>query len=267
MSDKPVKIPDLVKMKANGERIVMLSVYDYVFARLFDQAGVDLLLVGDSVGPVVAGLPSTVPVTMDQMVYHTSMVARGARRALVVADLPFLSYEASLTDAVYNAGRLLKEGGAGAVKLEGGKEVAPVVRKLVDVGIPVIGHCGLEPQSVHVLGSYRVHGKTEAEAERLLEDCLALQEAGAAAIVLELVTADVARHISQELVIPTIGIGSGPDCDGQVLVGHDALGLLEDFHPKFVKRYVELAPVVKEAVAKYVADVRSRKFPDEEHSH
>lgn len=254
----------LMEMKARGEKIAMLTAYDYPTACLLDEAGIDMLLVGDSVGNVVLGYDDTLPVTMEEMLHHTRAVARGARRAMVVGDLPFLSYQVSLPEAVLNAGRFLKEGGAQAVKLEGGSERAEVVRLLVETGIPVMGHIGLTPQSVHQLGGYRVQGKDEAAARRLLESALALEEAGVFALVLEAVPAALAAQVTSRLRVPTIGIGAGRDCDGQVLVAHDMLGLSGRV-PKFVKQYAALGDTVKEAVRAYRADVKNGSFPGPEH--
>lgn len=266
MSGKRVRMPDLVEMKRSGRKIVMVTAYDYTMAGLVEAAGVDVVLVGDSVGNVMAGYDSTLPVTMDQMVYHASLVARACRRALVVADMPFMSYEVSPEQALQNAGRLMKEAGVAAVKLEGGREYAETVRRLVAAGIPVVGHLGLPPQSVHTIGGYRVQGKTKEEADRILEDALALEEAGAGAIVLELVPAEVGKRISEALTVPTIGIGAGPHCDGQVLVINDLLGMSGDFRPRFVKRYAELGEAILRAVETYAEEVRSGQFPGEEHS-
>ena len=263
---KKVTIRTLKKMKDAGEKAVMVTAYDFTLARLFDDAGVDILLVGDSLGNVVQGHDSTLPVTVDHVVYHSAAVRRGARRAHLVADLPFMSYQVSLEEAVRNAGRLVAEGGAEAVKLEGGADYADVVRHIVRAGIPVMGHIGLTPQSVHKLGGYVVQGKTEEQAARLLEDALALQEAGIYALVLEAVPADVAARITAALEVPTIGIGAGAGCDGQVLVCYDLLGLNPDFKPKFVKRYLEGHALVREAVEAFAAEVRSGAFPDDAHS-
>lgn len=265
MSGKRVRMRDFIEMKRAGQKIVMATAYDYTMAALLEAAGVDTLLVGDSLGNVVAGYDSTLPVTLDQMIYHASMVARACRRVLVVADLPFMTYEVSVEDALRNAGRLMKEAGVAAVKLEGGREYAEVVRRLVAAGIPVVGHLGLPPQSVHTIGGYRVQGRTTEEAQRILEDARILEEAGAGAIVLELVPAEVGRMVSEALTIPTIGIGAGPHCDGQVLVTHDLLGMT-DFHPKFVKRYAEVGQIIRTAVETYANEVRSGLFPSEEHS-
>jgi 3-methyl-2-oxobutanoate hydroxymethyltransferase len=253
-------------MKAAGRRIVMLTCYDAAFARLLEQAEVDVLLVGDSVNQVLAGQETTLSATLDQMIYHAASVRRGARRALVFVDLPFLTYQVSPTEAIRNAGRVLQESGTHGVKLEGGQPMAETVRALVDRGIPVIGHLGLTPQSVHALGGYRVQGRDPSTAERLLADALALEEAGACAIVLELLPAALAKRITAALTIPTIGIGAGAGCDGQVLVLHDMLGLNEMFNPKFLKRYAELGEAVRAAVRSYAADVRDGTYPGPEHS-
>jgi 3-methyl-2-oxobutanoate hydroxymethyltransferase len=263
---RPMTVPDLLAMKAAGRRIVMLTCYDAAFARLLEQAEVDILLVGDSVNQVLAGQETTLSATLDQMIYHAASVRRGARRALVFVDLPFLTYQVSPTEAIRNAGRVLQESGAQGVKLEGGRPMAETVRALVDRGIPVIGHLGLTPQSVHALGGYRVQGRDASTAERLLADALALEEAGACAIVLELLPAALAKRITAALTIPTIGIGAGVGCDGQVLVLHDMLGLNEMFNPKFLKRYAELGEAVRAAVRSYAAEVRDGTYPAPEHS-
>lgn len=257
---------DLVRMKARGERIVMLTCYDALFARLLDSAGIDVLLVGDSVNQVLAGAPTTLSATLEQMIYHTTIVRRGAERAMVICDLPFLTYQVSREDALRNAGRVMQQTGCHGVKLEGGQGVASTVRALVEIGIPVMGHIGLTPQSVHALGGYRVQGRAPEAAERLQADALALEDAGAFAVVLELVPAPLAATISRALTIPTIGIGAGPDCDGQVLVLPDLLGLNERFTPKFLKRYAALADDVRTAVQTYAADVRTGRYPGPEHS-
>ncbi len=262
-----ISTPDLAAMKRDKRKIVMITAYDALFASLVDEAGVDVILVGDSVGPVLAGMSSTVPVTMNQMVYHGRSVQRGARHALVVIDLTFLSYQVSPRDAIRNAGRILKRTAAGAVKLEGGRDFAPTVRALVTAGIPVMGHIGLTPQSLNVLGGIHVHGRGDGAAERLIDDARALEEAGAFAMVLEFITADVARRVSEAVTVPTIGIGSGPHCDGQVLVLHDMLGLNEHFNAKFVKRYAELGATIRSAVSAYAEEVRTVAYPDEAHSH
>src|SRR5881392_3127344 len=256
----------LLEMKERGERIVVLTCYDALFARLLDASGIDILLVGDSLNQVLAGAPSTLSATLEQMIYHTTMVQRGTERALVVCDMPFLTYQISPEDALRNCGRALKETGCHAVKIEGGQPLAPTVRRLVDVGIPVMGHIGLTPQSVHALGGYRVQGRDDATAERLKADARALEDAGAFAVVLELVPAALASQITKALTIPTIGIGAGPACDGQVLVLHDMLGLNDRFGAKFVKRYAALAEEVREAVQLYAAEVREGRYPGPEHS-
>ncbi len=263
---KSVSVHELLAMKERGERIVCLTCYDALFARLLDESGVDILLVGDSVNQVLAGGETTLSATLEQMIYHTRIVRRGASRALVVCDLPFLTYQISKEEAIKNAGRVMAETGCHAVKLEGGKPMAQTVRALVDVGIPVMGHLGLTPQSVHALGGYRVQGRDEKTAERLKEDAKALEDAGAFAIVLELVPAPLASQITKSLTIPTIGIGAGPACDGQVLVLHDMLGLNDRFVAKFVKRYAALAEDVREAVRLYAAEVREGRYPGPEHS-
>lgn len=263
---KPVTTHALLTMKAEGRRIVMLTCYDALFARLLDACGVDILLVGDSVNQVLAGEDSTLSARLDQMIYHTKIVRRGANRAMVVCDMPFLTYQVSKEEAIRNAGRAMAETGCQAVKLEGGEAIAPTVRALVDVGIPVMGHIGLTPQSVHALGGYRVQGRDLATGRRLRRDARALQAAGAFAVVLELVPAPLAAAISKSLTIPTIGIGAGPSCDGQVLVLHDLLGLNDRFTAKFVKRYADLAGAVRKAVGAFADEVRQGTYPGKEHS-
>jgi len=268
MSDapKPVTTLDLLKMKAAGTRIVMLTCYDALFARLLDASGIDVLLVGDSVNQVLGGAESTLSATLEQMIYHTRIVRRGTRRALVVCDMPFLTYQVSREDAIRNAGRAMAQTGCHAVKVEGGVYIAPTVRALVEVGIPVMGHIGLTPQSLHALGGPRVQGRDEVAAQRLKNDATALQEAGAFAVVLELVPAGLAGEITRSLTIPTIGIGAGPSCDGQVLVLHDMLGLNEEFNAKFVKQYAQLAGEVRRAAAAFAEEVRAGRYPGPEHS-
>ncbi len=263
---KKVSVLDIRRKKENGEKIVMLTAYDYPGAVLVDEAGTDITLVGDSLAMTVLGYPNTVSVTMEEMLHHCRAVARGTHRALLVGDMPFMSYQAETAEALRNAGRFLKEGGMDAVKLEGGREIAETVRAIVNAGILVMGHVGLTPQSSARLGGYKVQGKTAAAAQQLLADALALQEAGCFAIVLEAVPAPLATLISQRLRIPTIGIGAGPGCDGQVLVFHDLLGLFDQFVPKFVKQYARLRPLILEALQHYCRDVRSASFPDETHS-
>jgi 3-methyl-2-oxobutanoate hydroxymethyltransferase len=256
-----VTITQVQEMKERGERIAMLTAYDYALAKLLDAAGVPLLLVGDSLGTVLLGHESTLGVTMGDMVRHTQAVARGAQRALVVADLPFLSYQVSPEEAIRNAGRLLQEGGAQAVKLEGGRPMAATVRRLVESGIPVMGHLGLTPQSVNQLGGHKVQGRTIEAATRLLTDAAALEDAGAFAIVLEGIPAPLAARITRRLHIPTIGIGAGPECDGQVQVVHDLLGLFTDFVPRHARRYADLGTLVTDAAGRYIADVVGGSFP------
>ncbi|MGI6611173.1 MAG: 3-methyl-2-oxobutanoate hydroxymethyltransferase [Limnochordia bacterium] len=264
---RKVRVPDFVAMKARGERITMLTAYDYTMARLLDAGGVDSILVGDSVGNVQLGYSTTLPVTMEDMLHHTRAVSRGVQRALVIADMPFLSFQVDPLEAVRNAGRFLQEGGADAVKLEGGQAVLPAVRHMVQIGIPVVGHLGLTPQSVHQFGGFKVQAKTEDAAKALMADALALEEAGAFCIVLESVPVDVAAAVTQRLRIPTIGIGAGVTCDGQVLVCYDALGMFDDFKPRFVKRFANLGNEIRRAVATYCSEVRDGTFPDAEHSY
>ncbi|WAM28466.1 3-methyl-2-oxobutanoate hydroxymethyltransferase [Myxococcus sp. NMCA1] len=265
MKDK-VTIHTLKRFKQIGQKICMVTAYDATFAHILEEAGADVLLIGDSLGMVIQGHDSTLPVTMDQMVYHTAAVARGARRAHVVADLPFMSYQVSNQEAVRNAGRMVAEGGAGSIKMEGGAEFADTVRAIVRASIPVMGHLGLTPQSVHKMGGYVVQGRGDDQARQILDDALALEQAGAYALVLEGVPMDLARTVTQRLSIPTIGIGAGVDCDGQVLVCYDLLGMNPDFKPKFVKRYANLHGSITDAAGTYFAEVRKGAFPDEEHS-
>jgi 3-methyl-2-oxobutanoate hydroxymethyltransferase len=259
---KQVRVPDFREKKAKGEKIAMLTAYDAAMARLFDRAGIDALLVGDSLGMVALGYETTLPVTIDVMVHHTAAVSRGAERALVVADMPFLSYQVSVADAVRNAGRLLQEGGAAAVKLEGGRPVIDVVERLVDIGIPVMGHLGLLPQSVHKVGGYRKQATDAKGVDSLLADAAALEAAGVFAIVLESIPADVARTVTAQVAVPTIGIGAGPHCDGQVLVSNDMLGLFDRFAPSFVKTYARLGETILAATEEYLKDVRAGRFPE-----
>ena len=264
-SEGKVTILDFARWKKKGERIVMITAYDVLFARIFDDVGVDAILVGDSLGQVVLGLPNTLGVTMEDMVRHTGAAARGTRRAFLIADMPFLSFQAGPEEAIRNAGRLLQAGAEG-VKLEGGRSVESTIRAIVRCDIPVMGHVGLTPQSVHRMGGYRVQGKEEAQRQRLRDDARAVQEAGAFSVVLEGIPADLAGEITEELAIPTIGIGAGPRCDGQVLVMQDLLGLFDEFRPKFVKRFGELKKPVQDAVRAYADQVRRGKFPGKEHS-
>ena len=256
-----MRIRDLREKKAHGEKIAMMTAYDAAFARLLDAAGLDVLLVGDSLGMVVLGYETTIPVTLEEMLHHTRAVSRVVSHALVVADMPFLSYQVSVPDAVRNAGRLLKEGGAAAVKVEGGQPILAVVERLVSVGIPVMGHLGLLPQSVHQLSGFGKQAKTTAEAERLVADAVALDRAGVFAIVLEAIPAEVAAEVTARVSVPTIGIGAGPSCDGQVLVSHDAFGLSGEYSPPFAKRYVQLGELVSNAARKFAEEVRSGAFP------
>jgi 3-methyl-2-oxobutanoate hydroxymethyltransferase len=257
---KPVRTTEFKEKKRRGEKIAMLTAYDANMARLLDRAGIDALLVGDSLGMVVLGYATTVQVTMDAIVHHAAAVSRGTTRALVVADMPFLSYQITLAEALHNAARLLQEGGAAAVKLEGGKPVIDIVKRLVDVGIPVMGHLGLLPQSVHQAGGFVRQATTPHEADELLVDAVALEEAGAFSVVLEAIPGEVARAVSRELTIPTIGIGAGPDCDGQVLVSSDMLGLFDGDVPSFVKQYAHLKDEVIAATQAYVEDVRAGRY-------
>ncbi|HOJ14825.1 MAG TPA: 3-methyl-2-oxobutanoate hydroxymethyltransferase [Deltaproteobacteria bacterium] len=261
---KPVTVLDILAKKGK-EPVVMVTSYDATMARIVDEADVDIILVGDSAGMVMAGLENTLGVSMDMMVYHTLCVTRVKPKALVVADMPFLSYQAGVHDAVVNAGRLIQEGCAQAVKVEGGMRVIDQVRAIVKADIPVMGHLGLTPQSVHAFGGYKVQGRSEAAAQRLKEDALALEDAGVFSIVLECVPTSLAEEVTRSLVVPTIGIGAGPACDGQVLVIQDLLGMSKEFKPKFVKRYAELFDSIKDAVTTYAREVRSRAFPSEEH--
>lgn len=263
---RPKNILDLLAMKREGRKIVVLTAYDALFARLLVEGGVDLLLVGDSVNQVLAGAESTLSATLDQMIYHATMVRRGCGSVMVFVDLPFLTYQVTIPDALKNAGRVMQQTGAQGVKLEGGTGMAPTIRAMVEIGIPVMGHIGLTPQSVHALGGYRVQGREKGAAERLLSDAKAIEEAGACGLVLELVPAELSARISKALTIPTIGIGAGPDCDGQVLVTPDMLGLNPGFSPKFLKRYAELAKEVTNATRRFGEDVRDGKYPGREHS-
>lgn len=263
---KKKTILDIQKLKADGEKICVLTCYDYPTARILDGCGIDILLVGDSLGVVFSGYENTLSVTVEEMIYHTRAVMRAQPKAFVVADMPFLSYQVSLTEARLNAGRLVKDGGAAAVKLEGGEHVAPTIRAIVDMDIPVMAHIGLTPQSIHRMGGYRVQGKKEEQAEQLMTDALAVQAAGAFSVVLEGIPLKLARRITAELSIPTIGIGAGPHCDGQVLVIHDILGLCEKYSPKFVKKYADVKALMTDAVQRYRAEVKDGTFPTEEHS-
>ena len=261
-----VTVPEIMNMKQKGEKITALTAYDYSFARILDQAGVDILLVGDSLGSVIQGQESTLPVTLEEMIYHTKAVVRGRNRALVVADMPFLSFQVSLEEAKRNAGRFLQEARAEAVKIEGGVTVHRTIEEIVQMGIPVMGHVGLTPQSIHRFGGYKVQGKERKQREIILQDALAVEEGGAFSVVLEGIPMDLAEEITQRLSIPTIGIGAGVNCDGQILVVHDMLGLFDKFTPKFVKRYADLKGIMADAVKNFISDVRKENFPDEKHS-
>jgi len=266
VSKDKVTTATIRQMKAEGKPITMLTAYDYSMAKLVDDAGIDMILVGDSLGNVMLGYDSTLPVTMDEMIHHVKAVCRGAGRAMVVADLPFMSYQVSVKEALRNSGRFLKETSASAVKLEGGLEVADAVRAIVNAGIPVVGHLGLTPQSVHQMGGYKVQGKDESAAKKLLADARCLEEAGAFCLVLECVPSPLAKLVTESLQIPTIGIGAGPQCDGQVLVIHDMLGLYPRSSPKFVKKYVNLHEQMTAALKQYIEEVAERTFPGPEHS-
>jgi len=259
--------PRVVEMKRRGELIAVVTAYDYPTARLADEAGVDILLVGDSLGTVVLGHENTLPVTVEDVLHHTKAVARAKPHALLVADMPFMSYQVSPEQAVANAGRFIQDGGADAVKLEGGERVLPAVRRLVEIGIPVMGHLGLTPQSVLAFGGYRVQARGEADQERLMREAQMLEEAGCFAVVLEGIPARLGGRVSRALAIPTIGIGAGSACDGQVLVSHDLLGFFLGKTPKFVRRYADVAGTVRDAFGRYVDDVKARRFPSEEESY
>jgi 3-methyl-2-oxobutanoate hydroxymethyltransferase len=261
-----VTINDVKEMKQRKEKIPMLTAYDYVTAKMIDEAGVPLILVGDSLGMVMLGYESTIPVTVEEMVHHTKAVVKGAKKALIIGDMPFMTYHGSVSDALNNAAKFIQAGGAQAVKLEGGEVVAEQVRRLVDCGIPVMGHIGVTPQSQHQLGGFKARGKVLEEARKLLSDARILEEAGAFAIVLECTPAALSGLITQKLTIPTIGIGAGPDCDGQVQVISDMLGLYTDFVPRHAKQYARLAGEIKSAVSSYISEVKSASFPTMEHS-
>lgn len=259
-------VRDFLRKKERGERLALITAYDYPSALYVDAAGVDGILVGDSLGMVVLGHETTLPVTMEEMLHHTRAVARGTRRALVIADMPFLSYQASVEEALRNAGRLLKEGGARAVKLEGGRRVVETVRRMVEAGIPVMGHLGMTPQSVHAMGGFRVQGKGKSASQTLLDDALMLEDAGAFAIVLEVIPAELAEVITAALRVPTIGIGAGPGCDGEVQVFHDLLGMFDAFSPRHTRRYAQIGSQIRDAVGRYVDDVRHGLFPTDDNA-
>jgi 3-methyl-2-oxobutanoate hydroxymethyltransferase len=261
-----ITIHDLLKKKREEKKITMLTAYDYPFARIVDEAGIDAIIVGDSVGMVVQGLENTLPVTMDEMIYHTKIVSRAVKNAMVIGDLPFMSYQVGAEEAVRNAGRFLKEAGASAVKLEGGAEVAEHIRAMTKSDIPVMAHIGLTPQSIHRMGGYKIQGKTEESAKRLLEEAHIVEDAGAFSLLLEAIPAGLAKKITEEMTIPTIGIGAGSYCDGQVLVLHDVIGLFDRFLPRFAKRYANLKDDVLKAVMAYKEEVEKGTFPSEKHS-
>ncbi len=261
-----MNVPKIVSMKSK-EKISMITAYDYTSARIADEAGVDIILVGDSLGMVMQGQDSTIPVTIDEMIYHSKMVRRGVKNALIVVDMPFMSYQADYVEAVKNAGRIIKETGCDAVKLEGGREFAVTINAIVSAGIPVMGHLGLTPQSINIFGSYKARGKSEEEAKKILEDAKYIQEAGVFSIVLESVPKQLAKEVTESISIPTIGIGAGVHTDGQVLVFHDMLGIFDDFKPKFVKRYAHLKKDALEAISQYTKEVKEAQFPTDEHSY
>ncbi len=267
MNTDRVTVRSFAKMKEKAEKIAILTAYDFFTARMLDQIGIDSILVGDSVNMVFYGYPTTLSINMDQMIYHTRAVSSAAKRALVIADMPFLSYQTSPSDAIGNAGRFLKEGGAHVVKIEGGVEMAETIKKIIEMGIPVMGHIGLTPQSIHKLGGFAVRGKTEQDRKYLVESAQILEDVGCFSLLLESVPKELAESISRSLKIPTIGIGAGAGCDGQVLVINDILGLFEDFKPKFVRKYAELGKEIKKACQNYLNDVKSGKFPSEEESY
>jgi len=262
-----VTVKTFLKMKQRGEKIAVLTAYDFFTAKILDEIGIDSILVGDSANMVFYGAKDTLSISMDQMIYHTRAVSSAVKRALVIGDMPFLSYQTSVSDAVLNAGRFLKEGGAQGVKIEGGLEMKDTVKRLIEVGIPVMGHIGMTPQSIEKFGGYSVQGKDEKKAEYLLESAKALEDAGCFSIVLECIPRELAKKITSSLKIPTIGIGAGLDCDGQVLVVNDILGLYEEFKPKFVRRYAELGKEMRKACKNFVDDVKAKKYPSEEESY
>ena len=257
----------VMMMKKTGEKIAMLTAYDFLVAKYLDQVGIDIILVGDSLGNVVHGYETTLPVTIDDMIYHAKAVKRGVKNALIVVDMPFMSFQTSIDDAVRNAGRIMKEVGVGAVKLEGGEYIADIVKHLVKIGIPVMGHLGLTPQAINKFGTYEVRATTKEEADELLHDAKVLADAGIFALVLEKIPAALAKKVTESIPIPTIGIGAGPHCDGQVLVVYDMLGLTEEFKPRFVRRYSELAETMRQAFRTYIHDVKSNKFPTDKESY
>jgi len=267
MTTEKVTVKTFLKMKQRGEKIAVLTAYDFFTAKILDDIGIDSILVGDSANMVFYGAKDTLSISMDQMIYHTQAVSKAAKRALVIGDMPFLSYQTSVSDAILNAGRFLKEGGAHGVKIEGGMEMKDTVKRLIEVGIPVMGHIGMTPQSIEKFGGYSVQGKDEKKAEYLLESAKVLEDVGCFSIVLECIPGELAKKISSTLKIPTIGIGAGLDCDGQVLVVNDILGLYEEFKPKFVRRYAELGKEMRRACRNFIEDVKAKKYPSEEESY
>ena len=267
MSIKKITTNTLLKMKANGEKISMLTAYDFSFARLFDAVGIDILLVGDSASNVMAGNETTLPITLEQMIYHAQCVMKGVERGFVVVDLPFGSYQSNSEIALASAIKIMKETGAHAIKLEGGEEVADSIKRIVNAGIPVMGHLGLTPQSINKFGSYVVRAKENAEAEKLKRDSVLLEQAGCFGIVLEKIPSLLAKEVTETISIPTIGIGAGKYCDGQVLVMHDMLGINSEFKPRFIRQYLNLETLIKEATKQYIADVKANDFPNEEESY
>ncbi len=257
----------IMLMKQKGVKISALTAYDFITAKLLDQAGVDLILVGDSLANVFQGAETTLPVTMDEMIYHTKAVTRGVQRAMIITDMPFMSYQLSVDEAFRNAGRIMKETSSGGVKIEGGERVAESVRKITQAGIPVMGHLGLTPQSIHLFGSYKERGTNQEEADEIIRDAKILEEAGAFSIVIEKIPADLAKKVTESISIPTIGIGAGMYCDGQILVSNDMLGLTQDFHPRFVRNYANLAEEIIQAVSAYTKDVKGKSFPSEKESY
>jgi len=267
VAEEKITVRGFAKFKQRKEKIAILTAYDFFTARILDQIEMDAILVGDSVNMVFYGSPNTLSISMDQMIYHTKAVTSVVKKALVIADMPFLSYQASTKEAIFNAGRFLKEGGAGAVKIEGGLEMANTIKRIIEVGIPVMGHIGLTPQSINRFGGYVVRGRTEEERNYLIESAKKLEQIGCFSVLIESVPKELAQEITQSLKVPTIGIGAGADCDGQVLVVNDILGLFEDFKPKFVRRYAELGKEIRKACKNYLDDVKSGKFPSDEESY
>lgn len=265
--DKHITTKVLYSMKEKGEKITMLTAYDFLTAKFLDASGIEVILVGDSLGNVIQGNETTLPVTLDEMIYHAKIVKRAVKNAIVVADMPFMSYQVGTEEAIRNCGRMMKETGCDAVKMEGGDYIAETVRRVVEIGIPVMGHLGLTPQSINKFGSYKTRGKEKEEADKIYKDALLLEKMGSFAIVIEKIPAPLGKKISKALKIPTIGIGAGPDCDGQVLVTHDMLGMIAEFKPRFVRRYMNFADDVKKSFTKYISDVKSGQFPTKDESY